>query len=133
MKKRTTVATAVAAGAMLLPAVPAAAEPGTAKDATVPVVATGTCSAGTAWQLAAVARGRGIGVRFALDSVAGNQRWIIAGAHNLRQADVVVRKTNTDGKLAVRRHVRNFAGVDVFRVRAKNTVTKEICKAKLTY
>lgn len=133
MKKSTAAVTTLAAAALLAPVAPATAGESVAKDAATTVVASGTCSAGSTWRLGARAHNNAIGVRFALDSPTAGQRWILAGAHNWRQIFLRVRKTDANGDIVVTRHVRNLPGVDVFRVRAKNRVTKEICKATLKY
>lgn len=133
MRRSTTAVTILSTGALLVPVAPALAGHSVAKDGSATVVAFGACTAGTTWRLGARASDNGIGVRFALDSAAAGQPWILAGAHNWRQVILRVRKTDADGKIVITRHVRNLPGVDVFRVRAKNRVTKEICRARLLY
>lgn len=131
MNVRSKVATSAGIAALLLPAVQAAA--GAAPAPTGPIVtATGTCTQGSRWELAAAARPLRIGSQFRIDSSRAGQHWLLVGAHSGRLFGIGVRRTNVVGDLTVIRWARNLDGVDVVRVWARNQATKEVCRARLT-
>jgi hypothetical protein len=135
MQAKTKTTIVLAGMGLLLPAVPAVANAGEvgAAGGADPVVATGTCSAGSGWTLGAMAIHRKIGVRFHLDTAAPAQKWRLVGAHNLVRVITGAKFTDALGDIQVTRKTWNLPGQDTYRVFARNKATAETCVAVLNF
>jgi hypothetical protein len=90
----------------------------------------GACSVQSHWTLRVVRDGGILRVRLALRDGAAGQRWNIFLDHNGTGFFAGYRISDATGSWAVRRRVRNLAGVDTIRFGAHNVVTGETCRGR---
>ena len=98
------------------------------------VIRTGSCSARSDWKLKVDREDRGLEVEFEVDQNVNGDVWRV----RIRQdGDTVFAGRRTtrgrSGSFEVERRVPNTAGNDVFRARAVNTRTDEVCKGRATF
>jgi hypothetical protein len=94
--------------------------------------ARGACSGDSHWSLRAIDLGRAIGVRYRVVTGVDGDIWKVAIAHNRRLFFLGRRITgDPEGSFVVRRLARDLPGRDLFRARAWNRETGEVCRGRL--
>lgn len=129
MKDRMIRTGVVAALLLALGAAPASAGLTTTDGHTV--AAGGLCSDTSAWVLKAHVFERRIGLVYAVHAHTAGEVWRVRIGHNAEPIFAGVVKTDDAGNLVVRLVTRNLPGVDIFRARAANGATGELCAGGL--
>jgi hypothetical protein len=96
------------------------------------VAARGHCSEDSVWRLVLVQKGPNvIVVGFAVRSGVADDLWRVQLSHGRHPFFLDLVKTNGDGWFGIRRPTRNTPGLDLYRARARNVETGELCVARL--
>lgn len=95
----------------------------------------GTCSASTDWKLKAKGEdGRRLEVELEIDSNRNGQKWYLSISDNGKRVYTSSRRTHgPSGSFEVERNIANRAGSDRITANAWNSVTREKCRAVVTY
>lgn len=111
-----------------------AAAPAMAAGPSAPVVTSGTCSAGSTWQLTVKRDSPGmLEADLEVHTGAAGQRWHNAFRDNGTLFARGAKTTQADGSFSITRLTTDQSGSDHIKVRSTNGATGEICVAKATY
>ena len=125
--RRGTIATGVAAVAIL----GALAVGPVANAGTRTVVARGTCSGESHWRLALVQDHGRIGLSFSVIEGVRGDPWRVRILHNRHVIFRGLQVTHgEEGAFTIRLSTRNTPGPDLFRARARNLQTDEVCRGR---
>ena len=98
------------------------------------VIRRGSCSDASEWKLKVSPDNGGLEVEFEVDQNVSGDRWQVRIRHD---GDVAFRGTRTtrgaSGSFSVRIVESDQAGSDVFRARARNLSTDEVCVGSATF
>lgn len=118
-------------------AAPAAARPGPSPlgpgGGSDEISISGTCDAGSTWNLAGRSRFLRVDVEGRVNPDRRRTRWTVRLQHNGTTVAVRSRKVNGGGGIKVKARVGNLPGTDVFTLSAVNRTTGETCQGTLTF
>ncbi|RIJ77046.1 hypothetical protein D1871_08740 [Nakamurella silvestris] len=124
-----TIVAALSVVAGVAVAVPASAQHGGRDD----VRTSGSCSAGSTWQLKAKPDDGRIEVEFEVDSNRNGQTWAVALNDQGVRIFTGSRVTHApSGSFSLERRAANRSGTDTFTAKARNTRTGEVCTGHIS-
>ena len=99
------------------------------------VRSSGSCSAATDWKLKAKGEdGSRLEVELEIDSNRNGQKWYLSISDNGKRVYTSSRRTHApSGSFEVERNIANRSGTDRITAVARNSVTREVCRAAVVY
>lgn len=108
--------------------------PGVASAGDEDVIRRGSCSGSSDWKLKVSPEDGGLEVEYEVDQNVSGDRWRVRIGHDGELAFRGVRRTGgASGSFEVRIVEPNNAGTDLFRARAVNRSTGEICRGRASF